>query len=262
MCYNVAALAYRKLRYALRIGASDEDIAELEREYQRLKEKYAPVYFANSFGFPEVPIHRNTEPMKPVMAGFSLIPRFSKTRSEADTHRRKYRTANVTIEKIKGSRMYKDVLAERYCIVVIDGFFEYHHHAGKAHPYFVYHYDAPLLLPGLWDEWVDPETGEVLTTCNIITQPGRGFMEVLHNNPKRPDARMPIILRSDLGLEVLNDFNMVLEHPQDIAIPTEELAFHAVGKLTGKDSIGNSPEAHEPTEYDTLEGSELLDYLV
>ena len=42
-------------------------------------------------------------------------------------------------------------------------------------------------LAGLWEVWTDPETGEVLTSCTIITTEPNALMAELHD-------RMPVIL--------------------------------------------------------------------
>ena len=259
MCYNVASLTYTKLKYARRIGANIEDIERLEKEYDRLKISEEPYYFVNSFVFPRIPIHRNTDKLSPVLAELSLLPRFSKTKTQADKDRRRYRTANVKVETIREKRMYKEVLNEQWCLVVLDGFFEYyHHHQGKAYPFFIRPSNKePFLMVGLWDEWLDPDTGELILSCNIMTQPARGFMKNLHNNPKRPDARMPLMVKPIIHHEIMNDISLALDFYEEISLPLVSVEFYPVGKLTGKDSIGNLPQAQEPYKYESLRESTI-----
>ncbi|MFO7656717.1 MAG: SOS response-associated peptidase family protein, partial [Bacteroidales bacterium] len=45
-------------------------------------------------------------------------------------------------------------------------------------------------LAGLYDEWTNSITGELLTTFTIITTPANAMMEIIHNTKKR----MPAIL--------------------------------------------------------------------
>lgn len=258
MCYNISTLTLNKLKYAKRIGASAEDIDRLEKEYERLKEMHGPGHFQSSFGFPKVPIHRNTEQKLPVAAELSLIPRYATNKKQADTDRRRYRTANIKVETANEKRMYKDVLKERWCLLILDGFYEYYHHNKKAHPFYIQHRDGdPLAMVGLWDEWIDPSTGEVITSCNILTRSADGFMKTLHNNPKLTEGRMPIILRPGIETEVLNDIGFVIDKYKQLSLPLNELNFHPVGKLVGKDSIGNMPEAQNQATYDTLVDTEI-----
>ena len=46
---------------------------------------------------------------------------------------------------------------------------------------------APLPLPGLWENWKDPESGEWLRTCTIITGEPNELVAQIH-------PRMPVIL--------------------------------------------------------------------
>ncbi len=260
MCYEIAAQTYSRLKYARRVGASQEEIERLEREYERLKPY--PLYYAMSFAFPKLVIYRNTDPKNPVLAEFSLIPHFAKTKKEADRYRAQYRTANATVEKVRTTPMYRGVVSRKWCFILLDGFFENHHHNKKSHPFHIRHKSTePILMPGLWDEWVDPETGEVRTSCNILTRAADGFMEVLHNKKTGRGPRMPIMIKPGLEAEILNDFDLVLDNYKEIELPLDELEFFPVGQLRGsKNGIGNKPEAWESHEYDTLKGSTILEF--
>jgi putative SOS response-associated peptidase YedK len=48
-------------------------------------------------------------------------------------------------------------------------------------------------MAGLFDEWSNRDTGEVLNTFTIITTRANPMMEVIHNTMKR----MPVILSAD-----------------------------------------------------------------
>ena len=74
----------------------------------------------------------------------------------------------------------------------MDGFYEHHHHKGKTYPYYIYRRDGnPMVLAGLYSDWADPETGELLTTFSIVTTAGNPMMARIHNNPKLAGPRMP-----------------------------------------------------------------------
>ena len=47
-----------------------------------------------------------------------------------------------------------------------------------------------LDLAGLWERWTDPDTGELLTTCTIITGQPNELIKPLHH-------RMAVILPQD-----------------------------------------------------------------
>ena len=47
---------------------------------------------------------------------------------------------------------------------------------------------------GLWEEWLDKETGEVTQTCTIITTEANDVLKPVHD-------RMPVILKSNSSEE-------------------------------------------------------------
>ena len=49
-------------------------------------------------------------------------------------------------------------------------------------------------VAGLWDEWTDRETGELLHSFSVVTTKANALMSKIHNNPKLPEPRMPLIL--------------------------------------------------------------------
>jgi putative SOS response-associated peptidase YedK len=51
-----------------------------------------------------------------------------------------------------------------------------------------------MALAGLWEEWVDRESGEIIHSTTIVTTHGNALMQKIHNNPKADGPRMPVIL--------------------------------------------------------------------
>ena len=58
-------------------------------------------------------------------------------------------------------------------------------------------------LAGLWSEWTDEETGEVLNTFSIVTTKGNKLLAKIHNNPKIEGPRMPVILPQELEADMV-----------------------------------------------------------
>ncbi len=54
--------------------------------------------------------------------------------------------------------------------------------------------DATFSMAGLWNSWTNVETGELIDTFTIITQPANELMSQIHNTKKR----MPAIVDKDL----------------------------------------------------------------
>ena len=53
---------------------------------------------------------------------------------------------------------------------------------------------------GLYDQWVNKETGETLEGCSIITTAAEGIMKAVHNSK----LRMPVTLNFDSMSNWLN----------------------------------------------------------
>ena len=61
----------------------------------------------------------------------------------------------------------------------------------KKQPYLIRRPDEePFAVAGVWSEWTDRQTGEVLRTCSIVTTEANGLMSEIHNTKKR----MPLVL--------------------------------------------------------------------
>ena len=53
---------------------------------------------------------------------------------------------------------------------------------------------------GLYDQWVNIETGEILESCSIVTTAAEGIMKEVHNSKQR----MPVTLNIDSMSNWLN----------------------------------------------------------
>jgi putative SOS response-associated peptidase YedK len=67
--------------------------------------------------------------------------------------------------------MFRQAIRTRRCLIVADAFIEGPQREKLAKPYVVYARDGkrPFALAGIWDEWADSGTGEVIRSFAIIT---------------------------------------------------------------------------------------------
>lgn len=98
------------------------------------------------------------------------------------------RMINARSEEVESKPSFRAAFKKRRCAVVVDGFYEWKGKAGAKQPY-LFHKpdDSPFVLAGLWERWVDKETGEVLETCTVLTTAARYAMTDIH-------VRMPVVL--------------------------------------------------------------------
>ena len=88
---------------------------------------------------------------------------------------------------------------------------------------------SPLALAGLWASWADPETGEQLRTCTIITGRPNGLVARLHD-------RMPVAIPPGLWDRWLDgrqrDPEVIRAVLDEVTSP--EMGEHAVSTLVNK----------------------------
>ena len=50
-----------------------------------------------------------------------------------------------------------------------------------------------VFFAGLYDQWVDKQTGEIINSCSIVTTEAKGIMREIHNSK----MRMPMIIENN-----------------------------------------------------------------
>ena len=116
---------------------------------------------------------------------WGLLPWWSKDRKGSA------RNINARAETAAERPAFRDSFRERRCLIPADGFYEWEPKDKGKLPHYIYATDgAPLALAGLWSSWKDPESGERLRTCTIITGEPNSLVARLHD-------RMPVILGSE-----------------------------------------------------------------
>lgn len=119
-----------------------------------------------------------------VNAKWGLIPPWAKEPSIG------HRMINARAEGIESKPAFRAAFRARRCIVPASAFYEWQRRErGPKQPYMIRRRDGePMGFAGLWETWQDRETGEVVTTCTIITCAPNALMAELHN-------RMPALLK-------------------------------------------------------------------
>jgi putative SOS response-associated peptidase YedK len=118
---------------------------------------------------------------------WGLIPGWAKDRAIGN------RLINARSETVAEKPSFRAALKRRRCVVPADGFYEWQGKA-PARPHFFSAADGGLLaIAGLWEEWTDKATGELIESCTLLTTEANQLVRPIHH-------RMPVLLeRDDLG---------------------------------------------------------------
>lgn len=135
-------------------------------------------YRVNAFTFPDYPIitaDREVQSFK-----WGLIPIWVKDKKQADEIKRM--TLNARTDTIFQKPSFREPIMKKRCIVPSTGYFEWRHEGNKKIPYYIYVKDEPIFsMAGIYDEWLDKTTGEVVKSFSIITTDPNSLTDYIHN---------------------------------------------------------------------------------
>jgi len=95
---------------------------------------------------------------------------------------------NARVETIDQKPTFNESFQRRRCLIPADGFYEWL--KAKKQPFYFRLTDHGLFaLAGLWEEWVEPGSGEILETCTIITTEPNKLVAQVH--PRMPAMLLP-----------------------------------------------------------------------
>jgi len=101
------------------------------------------------------------------------------------------RMINARAETVAEKPAFRAAYRRRRCLVLADGFYEWHREGTVKIPYFIsLASGAPFAFAGLWEHWRNEATDESLQTATLVTTQANDFLARLHH-------RMPVILDRD-----------------------------------------------------------------
>lgn len=243
MCFHYAlskTAQSLKNRYQLKLDLETEPLPDLLS---------LPNYYISGFDYPQMPVITNKNPEQLAMFHWGLIPSWIKTPAEA----REIRTVtlNARSESVFTKPSFRKAIRQRRCLIPADGFYEWRLFEGKKYPYFIYLKNKEIFsFAGIWEEWADIATGEVIKTYSIITTGANPLLEKIHNTKKR----MPVILEPNEEKNWLsNDLND--ERIAKLMKPLDESLMEAytISKLiTSRTEKRNTPNIQKYTDYPEL----------
>lgn len=153
------------------------------------------------------------------LAHWEFVAPWLKTSAALVENRKKFNTLNATAEKLLESKLFKHAALQQRCLVLSSGFYEWRHHkaqAAKKDTAYPYYITLPnhsyFFMAGIYQPWIDQETGEAIHTFAIITTKANTLMEQVHNTKKR----MPVILTEELAYQWLQN-NLPEKNISDLA---------------------------------------------
>ena len=113
---------------------------------------------------------------------WGLVPSWAKDPSIGN------RMINARAETVAEKPSFRAAYRKRRCLVLADGFYEWHTEGTGKTPYFISLGDgSPFAFAGLWEHWQNKDSDQTLFSATLITAAANEFMSALHH-------RMPIVL--------------------------------------------------------------------
>ena len=119
------------------------------------------------------------------MLRWGLVPFWAKDPSIGN------RMINARAETVAEKPSYRAAYRHRRCLVLADGFYEWHTEGGVKRPYYISAVNGePFAFAALWENWQSKVSDESIQSTTLITTEANEFMSALHH-------RMPVVLKSE-----------------------------------------------------------------
>lgn len=147
----------------------------------------------------KAPVITSDAPQKLEMQQFGFTPRWAKkqfyminARSEGDQNKGddpRYLGAMGIIQK----PMFRQSIRDRRCLIIADAVIEGPKQDKLTKPYLVYPRNSANLfaLAGIWDEWLNPQTGEIIRSFAILTTVANSLLQTIGHH------RSPVLLQEE-----------------------------------------------------------------
>ena len=186
------------------------------------------------------------------LAHWELIAPWVKNPMEVMKGREKFNTLNATAERLFESKLFNQPALKRRCLVLSSGFYEWRHFTPTgsnkdiAYPYHITVKDKPyFFMAGIYQPWVDVESGEMMDTFSIITTKANPLMALIHNMKKR----MPTILNDEQAATWISPN---LSEAQIMQLANTQIDSRLIETFTIKKDFRTAYDPKEPFLYEEL----------
>lgn len=150
-------------------------------------------------------------------AFWGLIPSWSKDKKIA------YHTFNARSETLAEKPSFRNAYKHSRCLIPASGYYEWQQqNKTNKQPFWIGRADKePFAMAGLFEDWTDTNTGELIESFTIITRPAFQEISHIHN-------RMPVILPEDYYEDWLDG-----QFDKFPTIKISEMDFYPISKEVG-----------------------------
>lgn len=177
-------------RFELNIS-KEKMVEKFGIEHWRL-DSYKPRY--NLAPSSNIPIIKQLDKKRIITyANWGLIPPWAKDKNIS------YKTFNARSETLAEKPSFRNAYKSRRCLIPASAYYEWQKlDRNNKQPFWIGRKDKePFSMAGLFENWTNPETGELIESCTIITQNAYPELSSIH-------TRMPIILPNEYTQYWLN----------------------------------------------------------
>lgn len=166
-----------------------------------------------------VPVIASDKPNELDYKRWSLIPFYAKPDPVTGKPISSLTTFNARYDKLQDPKsLWSKLIGKKHCVVIVNGYYEWEWldpKGKKKQPHFIKQKGEDFtLLAGLWDDWVNKNTGEVITSCTVITHEAVESMGKIHE-------RMPAFLSKE-GSRIWLDNDLPLSERLKVIEPVPE----------------------------------------
>ena len=180
MCFNISLINSKYLIEKQLDAVFDKDFI------------FEPQNHISAFSNPLVPVITSENRKNILLYHWGLIPAWVKDRKQANQIRKL--TYNAKSETITKKPSFRSSIKDKKCLIIADGFYEWQSTLqGKVCHYITHPQNQVFTFGGIWSDWLDKSTGELINSVSIMTQKANQMMEKIHNIKKR----QPIIIHRE-----------------------------------------------------------------
>ncbi len=139
-----------------------------------------------------------------VMLRWGLVPFWAKDPSIGN------RMINARAETVAEKPAFRAAFRRRRCLVLADGFYEWHREGSVKTPYFISAADGePFAFAALWENWNSKDSDDSIQSTTLITTAADDFMASMHH-------RMPVVLRAESADRWLSGDDDLIEYAAEL----------------------------------------------